>query len=64
MIDLKSALESVQYNTGALSGGNQLSPKPALQQTEQTGQNQGILASILKKIAPTMASGGSVPPVS
>lgn len=63
MIDLKSALESVQYNTGALSGGNPLSPKPVLQQTEQTGQNQGILASILKKIAPTIASGGSVPPV-
>lgn len=63
MIDLKSALESVQYNKGALSGGNSFSQKPSLQQTEQTGQNQGILASILKKIAPTMASGGSVPPV-
>ena len=61
MIDLKSALESVQYNKGALSGGNPFSPKPALQ-TQQTGQNTGILASIFKKIAPTMASGGSVPP--
>lgn len=62
MIDLKSALESVQYNKGALNGGNPFSPKPALQQTQQTGQNEGILASILKKIAPTVGSGGTLPP--
>lgn len=61
MFDLKSALDSVQYNTGAL--GNSPAPVTNQQQTQQQGQNAGILASILKKIAPTVISGGAVPPV-
>ena len=61
MIDLKSALESVQYNTGAL-GGNSSNQTSNLQ-TQQTGGNAGILASILQKIAPALAGGGTVPPV-
>lgn len=62
MFDLKSALDSVQYNTGAF-GGNSSAPVTNQQQTQQQGQNAGILASILKKIAPTVISGGAVPPV-
>ena len=61
MFDLKSALDSVQYNTGAF-GGNSQTPVTNQQQTQQ-GQNGGVLARILKKIAPTMISGGTVPPV-
>lgn len=57
MIDLKSALESVQYNTGML--GN----RPQQQQQPQQGQKTGVLASILAKIAPTVISGGTLPPV-
>ena len=58
MIDLKSALESVQYNTGAL--GN--APQQNQQQMNQ-GQNAGILATLLKKIIPSAVGGGAVPPV-
>ena len=58
MFDLKSALDSVQYNTGALGSSSSNST-----QQQQQGQNAGILASILKKIAPTVISGGAVPPV-
>ena len=60
MIDLKSALESVQYNTGAL--GNSNSSVNPNNQTNQE-QNAGTLASILKRIAPSLIGGGNVPPV-
>lgn len=58
MIDLKSALDSVQYNTGFLGKSSSNST-----QQQQQGQNEGVLASILKKIAPAVVNGGSVPPV-
>ena len=58
MIDLKSALESVQYNTGMLGNNPQQQ-----QQQPQQGQKAGVLASILAKIAPTVISGGTLPPV-
>lgn len=56
MIDLKSALESVKYNTGALGQA------PQQEQDQQSGQNSGILANILKQIMPSI-NGGAVPPV-
>lgn len=60
MIDLKSALDSVKYNTGFLNSSSNSEDNT---QQPQQGQNTGVLASILKKIAPTVVSGGSVPPV-
>ena len=61
MIDLKSALESVKYNTGALGSVPQQSQQPETNQ--QSGQNTGTLALILKKVLPTAISGGTIPPV-
>ena len=62
MIDLKSALESVQYNTGGLGALQKNNLLQNQGQQNQSGQNTGVLASILKKIIPSLGSGGAVPP--